>query len=126
MKTPTKLAVLAAILSFCNSVMAQSGTWTNNAAGNWSDTLNWLNNVPADGAGNTADFTAVNLSAARTVTLDASHTIGKILFSDSAPTYFGWTIAPASTVITLDNGGGSPVISVSNATSVIQAPLAGT
>ena len=121
-------AIVALAVSICDwRVCAQSGVWQNDALGNWSDTSQWTGGIVADGAGNTADFSTLNIAAARTVTMDASHTLGSILFSDKTTAFFGWTVAPVdgTIVLTLNSGGSSPVIATTNATDVISVPLAG-
>ncbi len=86
---------------------AQTGTWNVDLAGNWSDSANWAGGIVADGAGNTANF-SFDITAARTVTLDTSRTIGNIVFNDAgaATPESVWTIAGApDTILTLENGG---------------------
>jgi autotransporter-associated beta strand protein len=50
------------------------GTWTANANGMWSDTTKWAGGIVADGGG-FADFSTVNLTADRDVTIDISSRI---------------------------------------------------
>ena len=100
---------------------AVSGTWTADASGNWSDSNNWFGGNVADGDGNTADFSTINLTADRTITLDAPHTISILKFGDTAPDH-NWTLAGANT-LTL---GTAPVINVANQTATISAVIAGT
>jgi beta-galactosidase len=100
---------------------AVSGTWTADASGNWSDSNNWFGGNVADGDGNTADFSTINLTADRTITLDAPHTISTLKFGDTAPDH-NWTLAGANT-LTL---GTAPVINVANQTATISAVIAGT
>ena len=45
---------------------ADGSTWTNNANANWSDTTRWLNGIIADGIDATANFNAIDITAART------------------------------------------------------------
>ncbi len=107
---------------------AQSGVWTLNNLGNWNDIANWNSGSGpiATGAGNTADFSTIDITAARTVTLDANFTIGSLLFSDKN-TLFAWTLTTSGgSVLTLNNGGNSPIIAVTNQTTVISAPIGGT
>lgn len=120
----------ALILSLwpANRASAQSSVWINNGAGNWSDTTKWTNGVVADGVSNVADFSQIDITAATTVTLDANHTLGTLLFADKTPN-FNWTLsAVGGSILTLDNTGGlgAPTISVSNQTATITVPIAGT
>jgi hypothetical protein len=50
---------------------AASGTWTNDASSVWSAGTNWLDGAMADGTGYTAEFSTIDISANRTVTLDS-------------------------------------------------------
>ncbi len=78
------LTILAGAMFFFSSpaVRAQSGTWNVNANGSWNTPGNWAANVVAGGTNNTADFTKLNISADRTVTVDAGRTISDILTGD--------------------------------------------
>ena len=102
---------------------AQSGTWTNLAGGSWAATTNWAGGMIASGSGDTADFSTLKLPASPTVTLDASWTIGNLIFGDTGNTY-GWTVNPGNAgLLTL---AGSPIITVDGQNATIGAPLAGT
>jgi len=108
------------------------GTWTNNAAGNWSAAGNWAGGTIADGAGSLANFSTVDITAARTVTLDTSRTIGRLIFGDVTWITGGydWTLASSGgSSLTFDNAGGTggnpPSIAVSNRTATINVVLAG-
>ncbi len=103
---------------------AASGTWIADADGLWSDTNNWSGGVPADGAGNTADFSTLDITADRTVTLDTSRTIGSLRFADTLGDQ-NWTLnAGGGAVLTLS--GGVPSITVNQNTATLSASLAGT
>jgi len=109
------------------TTVTSSGTWTADASANWSDTLRWSGNVVATGAGQTANFSTININANRTVTLDVSRSIGNLKFSDITSTFFNWTVTNSSgSTLTLNTGSAtSPNIIVTN-TATIGAPLAGT
>src|ERR1700722_8136698 len=66
---------------------AQSGTWNVDADGTWSVPGNWLGGIIADGAGNTADFSAVPVTAERTVTLDTSRALGMVNIGEMSLSY---------------------------------------
>ena len=70
---------------------AASGAWINDVNGNWSEASNWTDNIVADGSGNVADFSTLNISANRTVILDSARTIGTLRFGDLFGTE-SWTI----------------------------------
>ena len=95
------------------AVFAGSGTWTNDASSVWSATTNWLGGTVADGSGNTADFTLNNANI-DTVTMDAPHSLGTLLFGNSASaTKNSWILnASGGSVLTL--AGGTPTITVNN------------
>ncbi|HEY9250832.1 MAG TPA: hypothetical protein VIO38_16945, partial [Rariglobus sp.] len=70
------LGALAGLLC-ASAANAATGTWNKDLAGNWSDSTKWLSSTPADGAGFTANLT-FNITGARTVTMDTSHTLGTL------------------------------------------------
>ena len=104
-----------------------NGFWNVDAGGNWSDTNNWSSGAVANGPGYTADFSALDISTNRTVTLDVSRSIGTLKFGDLSGSQ-SWVLAPSGgSVLTLDTGtGGSPSLMVNQNKATIAAPLAGT
>ena len=64
-----------------SSASAQSGTWLGNGSA-WNDTAAWSGGTIADGSGNTANFTGVDLAADVSMSLGANRTIGSIIFPD--------------------------------------------
>lgn len=107
-----------------------AGTWIADASGLWTDVTKWSGGV-ANGTG-TADFSAIDITADRTVSLDAALSVGGLTFGDTAAaTPAGWTINnngnPAN-ILTL--AGTSPAITVNalgpGNTASISAVLAGT
>lgn len=121
------LATAAVMLASLTLAQAQSGTWISTTIGSWSDTTRWNNSIVASGAGNTADFSQLDITAANTVTLDGNRTVGRLLVADLNPN-FDWTFndGGAGNVLTLDNGGSTPFINVSNRSAFVNFPLAGT
>jgi hypothetical protein len=123
-------AALAALALLPGAAPAQSGTWTQAAAGthNWSTPANWAGGAVANGAGSAADFTTANRTGPVTVTLDGDRTIGRLLFDNPSNT-FPWAIAGSST-LTLDSGPLTVVPSIdvrnANLTAAVGVPLAGT
>jgi autotransporter-associated beta strand protein len=100
-------------------------TWTNPLGGSWTNPANWTNSLVADGSGVAADFSALDLTADATVTLDGARTIGALLFGDTAPSH-NWILNPGTGgPITLE-AGYRPSIMVNNQTATIGAVLAGT
>lgn len=137
MKTPSKnpfaifsrhstLAIVTMAVCGVSSLSAQTnGTWTLNGSGDWSTPANWdLGNV-ASGPGAIADFSTLDLTANQTVNLDAPFTIGTLTSGDFTTASNNWVFS-GSSVLTLDNGAGSPLINVVNQNTTISAPLAGT
>jgi autotransporter-associated beta strand protein len=102
-----------------------SGTWTANDSGNWNNPANWSGGNVASGATATADFSTVNITDHRTVTVDAPLTIGTLTAQDATTVSHDWTFA-GTDPLTLDNGVNLPLITVSNRSAIISAPLAGT
>ena len=102
-----------------------NGAWTVDASGNWSSTGNWSGGIVADGTSYTADFSTVNISADRTVTLDSSRNIGALKFGDGAGAQ-NWIVTNSGgSVLTLNNNSTSPAILVTN-TATLALPVAGT
>jgi autotransporter-associated beta strand protein len=115
-------ALLTVILPIINN----NGTWIVDASGNWSTTNLWSGNTIANGAGFTADFSTLNITANRTVTLDSSRSIGTLKFGDPSGGQ-NWTLASSGgSALTLDTGSITvPSIVVNQNTATIAAPLAG-
>ena len=107
------------------SLTNNNGAWNVDAGGKWSSAGNWSNAIIADGISYTADFSAVNISADRTVTLDSSRNIGTLKFGDGAGAQ-NWIVTNSGgSVLTLNNNSTSPAIIVTN-TATLALPLAGT
>ena len=70
-------------LGLQNSLVDPDGTWAVDNSGVWSNSANWTGGVIADGGGK-ADFSTVNITANRTVTIDTtSRTIGDMEIGDT-------------------------------------------
>jgi len=113
------IATLGFHSAFCSDT---NGTWNIDGNGFWSDadTVNWNLDAVADGSGFTADFSTLDITADRIVSLAAPRTIGNLTFGDTATaTAFGWTLdnnlTPAN-ILTL--AGTTPTITV-NALGVV-------
>ena len=105
------------------SLASGNGTWNNDANGLWSNPTNWQGGAAASGTGFTADFSTVNLSADRTVTVDAAYAIGTLKFGDPGGPH-NWTLT-ASNSSTLTLSAAAPSIVVTQNTTTISVPLAG-
>ena len=100
-----------------------SSTWTNDVSDNWSATANWNNGSIANGISRVADFSTINLTADRTVTVDTARTIGGLRFGDASGQQ-NWTVAGPNTLTLNGGGANAPLISVNQNTATISAPLA--
>ena len=132
-KTPTGLLhritntlLLATLIVLANiSAQAANGTWINaNSGGLWSNGANWTGNIIANGAGFTADFSTLNITADNTVHLDSPRTITGLVFGDTITgSPAGWildnngvpanTLTLSSSVITVNTLGGAKTAAIS-------------
>ena len=113
------LAVGAALLAR-STAYAGNGSWNVDADGTWSTDLNWN---PAAAPGTAAgDIVALtnNVTAERTITLDAvSPTLGTLFIGDPASSYFGYTLAASGGAgLTFNNSGSDAVLAQTNNSSV--------
>ncbi|MFD0895273.1 autotransporter-associated beta strand repeat-containing protein [Luteolibacter ambystomatis] len=119
-------ATACAVLNITLPAVNGDGTWSSDSDGLWSDVTKWSGSFPANSTGYTANFSTLNIAADRTVTLDASRTIGNLSFGDTSGAQ-SWTLAASSgKTLTLDAASGTPAITVSQNAATILAPLAGT
>jgi autotransporter-associated beta strand protein len=99
---------------------AQNGTWTNTAGGDYATPGNWAGNTVASGAGNTANFSTLDVSADLEVFVDTPRTIGHLVFGDtnlaSAGTWALSALDPLTAILTLDGSGSQPTITVNQLT----------
>jgi len=117
------------IVAFTNMLVTfgsfGDGTWTNDASGTWSATGNWANAVPGNGPGFVADFSQVNLTADRTVTLDTSRSIGQMNFGATSGSLHNWQLAASGgSSLTLDTGTPAvPQVAVNQNTATLNLPI---
>ncbi len=104
------------------------GTWANDASGNWGTTNNWVNGVAANGAGFIAGFSAVALTADRTVTLDTPRTVGAMIFGATGGSTNNWFVAGGGgSALTLDTGLlTAPAITVNQNTATLNLSVIST
>jgi fibronectin-binding autotransporter adhesin len=104
--------IVATVIAFPIAARAASGTWTDVNPNDWSNanTASWLGGIIADGSGNTADFSTINLPADIAINVVDPRTIGNMTFGDTeiATTPASWLLSGAN--ITL--AGGAPTITV--------------
>lgn len=127
---PTRLIAPLLALSIPLAPFAYSadGQWTNNGNANWSATGSWLGGTVADGAGSIADFSQLNITGDRTVTIDgaaASRTVGTLVFGDTDSSHRYTIAASGGGTLTFDNGGSSAFITqgLNSGSNIISAPI---
>jgi autotransporter-associated beta strand protein len=104
---------------------AITGIWTNLTGGSWPTTGNWQSGGVPNGIGSTANFSTLNITATRTVTLDSALTLSGMTFGDTNSTH-GWNLnAGTSGSLTLDTYSGAPTVTVTNQTTTLGVALAG-
>jgi autotransporter-associated beta strand protein len=114
-----------AVLAVYVPITYANGTWTNDGDGDWGEAGNWLGGTNANGAGFTANFAAINITADRTVTLDQSRSIGTLTFGDTSGAQ-NWVLSSDGSALALDSGSSvSPGIVVNQNTATVALPLDG-
>jgi autotransporter-associated beta strand protein len=116
-------AMLLIVCGWYGTAVGQSGTWTDaDGDGAWGDTANWSGGTIANGSGNTADFSTVDVDGnvvnanfpgfyRNAINLDSTRTIGNMTFGDSnTATPGGWEVFTAASTLTL--AGATPTITV--------------
>src|SRR5258707_3910350 len=92
MNHPFKITLAVAMVALAgsnlSSCLAQNGAWNVDADGIWSTATNWVGGIIADGANNTADFSATPITTNRTVVLDTSRTLGTINIGEPVISYY--------------------------------------
>lgn len=103
-----------------------NGIWSVDAGGTWGDSSKWTANFPANGAGNTADFSTLNITADRTVTLNATRSIGTLKFGDTSGAQ-NWLLNDSGgSTLNLEVASGNPSIFVNQNTANVSTALTGT
>ena len=112
-------------LVFTTAPLTGNGTWASTTGGSWTEAANWKNLVIGSNAGNTADFSTLDLTADATVSLDGDRTIGHLAFGDTTPSN-NWTLSTGTGgSLTLAVSTGTPSIAVDNRTATIHPALLG-
>ena len=110
------LITTASAMLLISTAFADDGTWNvTTTPASWDTATNWLDNTIANGAGFTANFSTLDITANTTVTLDSDRTIGNLIFGDTnTSSAAGWILAgqgeEPTEILTLD--GPSPTITV--------------
>lgn len=101
------MAVLFGIALLCaaNDVRATDGIWNTNASSNWGTPGNWVSSQIADGVGSIADFSQVNLTANRTITINNDpRVVGTLVYGDPTPSHGYSMNSSGGATLTFDNG----------------------
>lgn len=110
-KTNHFLVSVAASIGLTSAAFADNGTWNTTTSGAlWTLGTNWTGSIIADGSGNTANFSLLDITADTTVDLNGDRTLGNLIFGDTDTATGGsWTLNGAG-VLTL--AGVTPTITV--------------
>ncbi len=104
----------------------RDGTWIANADGAWSEPARWSGGIIANGPSFLADFSTINITANRTVTVDSPRSIGSLRFGDTSNAQTWNIVAANDGRVTLNSGSSAmPTIHVATPT-VLSVPLGGT
>lgn len=110
------LSLVVTCVALCaGPAIAVNGNWNLDGNSVWGVATDppWVGGIIADGSGFTADFSIIDITADRTVSLDTVRTISNLTFGDTATgTAAGWTLdnnGNAANILTL---AGTPVITV--------------
>jgi autotransporter-associated beta strand protein len=125
-------AMLDAMALYPTPPPPTDGVWSLNGEGLWSANVNWTDGNVANDTGFSANFSAIDITADRTVHLDSARIIGNLVFGDANnSSAAGWTLdnnGNVANVLTL--AGTTPTITVNpmgaGKTTTIFAQLAGT
>ncbi len=113
LRRSTFVTLVGLCVTMAGSAWAASGTWTDTNSNDWSNanTASWLGGIIADGAGNTADFSTIDLPTDIFVNVVDPRTIGNLIFGDmeTVTTPANWNLSGST--ITL--AGTTPTITVS-------------
>lgn len=123
-KKAVSSVLLAQFALWSMQVQGAEGTWILNANGNWTGTpANWQGGVIPNGVGDIANFRN-DISANRTVTLNAPITLGGMRMGDALGSSIFTFTGSALNTLTLDNSSGNAFVNkFGSATDVWQAPL---
>jgi fibronectin-binding autotransporter adhesin len=112
------IAALATMISV-PAVHAITDTWNLDAAGSWGVSANWLGGTIPNGVDDVANFTN-NISAARTITLDGTRTVGTLKIGDiDSNAAFTLTAVPSGGAIVFDVTSGPALLEFSNGAAIV-------
>jgi autotransporter-associated beta strand protein len=124
------LNTLFALLTLLLAAGAYAADWNLNNNGNWNANGNWLPNTAFPNAiGAVADFSKLNITLDRTITLGVNITVGSIILGDttaegSPATYKAYVFS--GNTLTMDASSGSATITqnVNSAENTFNQPIA--
>lgn len=118
-------AAVAALSSIASGQV--TGTWKAPVNGSWGDSTRWVGAVIPGAAGDTANFSTLNLTSDVSVSLDGDRTVGNLLFGDTTPSN-NWIVNPGAggTLVLLNNGSAPTIVVNSGVTATINANLSQT
>ncbi len=123
LKQPVAGVVTAMLVLWNTQAQGVTGFWSVDAAGNWTAPANWAGGVVPNAVGDVANFN-FNLTANRTVTLDAPITLGGLVIGDTLGTSVYTFAGTGTNTLTFDAASGNAFIEKYNTTTdVWQAPL---
>ncbi|MGV3532714.1 MAG: beta strand repeat-containing protein [Chthoniobacteraceae bacterium] len=108
---------LLSLSAIIPTALGADGLFLNESGGAWDISSNWLSDTIADGAGARADFSLVELTGDRRVTLGTARTVADLVFGDvttTAGSAGGWTLGnlPGGTAALTLSGPLIPAITV--------------
>ena len=96
--------------------------WASAISGSWSRSENWIGGVPD--AVDAAAVINASTTASLTVTLDSPETVGVLILGNSPSTNVGYTLkGSGSNTLTFNNAPNDALITVTNGSHVIEAPV---
>src|SRR5688572_3628611 len=101
---PSKSIASAVTEPLGPTAITATGIWFSNASGNWSSPVNWLGGIVADGAGNQANFSNLNLTNDVTVFVDTQRTIGQVVLGDLDGSHRYTLASSTGGTLTFDSG----------------------
>ena len=111
-----------------SATAAPASTWIDATSGGfWTAGGNWSGGIP-NSTDAIADFSTLNITADNVVHLNASETVGSLLFGDTTASN-NWVLdnnGSASNILTLSVSSGAPTITVNNQQVTISAAIGGT
>jgi autotransporter-associated beta strand protein len=125
------LNTLFALLTLLLAAGAYAADWKTDGNGNWNDSGNWQNPPGAypNAIGAVADFSKLNITLDRTITLGVNITVGSIILGDttaegSPATYKAYVFS--GNTLTMDASSGSATITqnVNSAENTFNQPIA--